>query len=88
MHKVWKGKMKDKQDQRKKGSKPLNIKSNQTKYSKEQILFGESKMAEPAGQRQQYQVKFGTVEVINMLRDVQIGATKRPTYIMFKNLPQ
>ena len=57
MHKVWKGKMKDKQDQRKKGSKPLYIKSNQTKYSKEQIMSDEVKMVDYVGKRKQYQSK-------------------------------
>ena len=37
LHKAWKSRIKDKQDQRKKGSKPLDIKGNQNKYSKGQI---------------------------------------------------
>ena len=57
MHKVWKGKLKEKQHQRKKGSKPLDVKGNQNKYSKEKITSVESKMAEYGGKRKKNQVK-------------------------------
>ena len=51
MQKVWKGKLIDIQDHRKNRSKPIDAKYNQTKFTKEQIMLGESKMVEFVGKR-------------------------------------
>ena len=37
LHKAWKSKLRDKEEHRKKGSKPPNVRGNQNKYSKGKI---------------------------------------------------